>query len=72
MAPSVLHFSAFISNETCTSLAKLPTLMYTICCFAALMRKHHRIILNYYLKYMSGFDAQMLRNVVMVSVSIVR
>ena len=33
----------------------------------ALMRKHHRIILNYYLKYMSGFDAQMLRNVVMVS-----
>ena len=33
------------------------------------MRKHHRIILNYYLKYMSGFDAQMLRNVVMVSVS---
>ena len=35
----------------------------------ALMRKHHRIILNYYLKYMSGFDAQMLRNVVMVSVS---
>ena len=34
---------------------------------AALMRKHHRIILNYYLKYMSGFDAQMLRNVVMVS-----
>lgn len=33
----------------------------------ALMRKHHRVILNYYLKYMSGFDAQMLRNVVMVS-----
>lgn len=34
------------------------------------MRKHHRIILNYYLKYMSGFDAQMLRNVVMVSLSV--
>ena len=34
------------------------------------MRKHHRIILNYYLKYMSGFDAQMLRNVVMVGLSV--
>ena len=41
--------------------------MYIINTVAALMRKHHRIILNYYLKYMSGFDAQMLRNVVMVS-----
>ena len=33
----------------------------------ALVQKHHRIILNYYLRYMSGFDAQLMRNVVMVS-----
>ncbi len=37
------------------------------CCVVALMRKHHRIIANYYMKYMSGFDAQLMRNVVMVS-----
>lgn len=30
------------------------------------MRKHHRIIANYYIKYMAGFDAQLVRNVVMV------
>ncbi len=35
----------------------------------ALVQKHHRIILNYYLRYMSGFDAQLMRNVVMVSVN---
>ena len=30
------------------------------------MRKHHRVIATYYMKYMSGFDAQLMRNVVMV------
>ena len=30
------------------------------------MKKHHQIISNYYIKYMAGFDAQLMRNVVMV------
>ena len=34
----------------------------------ALLRKHYRIIQNYHLKYMSGFDAAYMRDVVMVSV----
>ena len=63
---------AALANCTCILLYKCACqVLYSISAYhspiAALMRKHHRIILNYYLKYMSGFDAQMLRNVVMVS-----
>lgn len=32
----------------------------------ALLRKHQRVVQNYYLRYMSGFDAQLMRDVVMV------
>lgn len=60
-------WSLIISNGALLALK----VFYSISAYhspvAALMWKHHRIILNYYLKYMSGFDAQMLRNVVMVS-----
>ena len=35
--------------------------------YADLMRKYHRIIRNYYIKYLSGFDAALMREVVMVS-----
>ena len=41
--------------------------MYVVCTQCVdLMRKHHKLIQNYYIKYMSGFDAQLMRNVVMV------
>ncbi|XP_064384719.1 nck-associated protein 1 homolog [Halichondria panicea] len=43
----------------------LPELLFNIAQLKTLVNKHHRVILNYYLRYMSGFDAQLMRNVVM-------
>ncbi len=34
---------------------------------SALTRKHYKVIQSYYLRYMSGFDAAYMRDVVMVS-----
>lgn len=36
-------------------------------CVSVLARKHYKVIQAYYLKYMSGFDAAYMRDVVMVS-----
>ena len=47
----------------CTMIPVYVTLASTV----ALLHKHHRIILNYYVRYLSGFDAQLMRNVVLVS-----
>jgi len=43
----------------------LPELIFQIVQLKALLRKHQRVVQNYYLRYMSGFDAQLMRDVVM-------
>ena len=34
---------------------------------AAILRKHERVVQNYFLRYMGGYDAQLMRDVVMVT-----
>ena len=51
--------------HTHTYTHSLDTLMHTHT-HTALLRKHQRIVQNYHLRYMSGFDAQLMRDVVMV------
>jgi len=49
----------------CTCNYSVPSQPQTPPCIA-LLRKHQRVVQNYYLRYMSGFDAQLMRDVVMV------
>ena len=37
-------------------------------CPLALLRKNQRVVQNYYLRYLGGYDAQLMRDVVMVRV----
>ena len=59
-----------MSNYTCTVHACtlcLPNVhMYIILVSIALVKKYAKVIQNYYLKFMGGFDAAQMREIVMV------
>ncbi|KAI6659919.1 Nck-associated protein 1-like [Oopsacas minuta] len=52
-----LQFSDFIDPH-------MPEMLFMICDFKALIYKHMQVVQNYYLKYLAGYDAAIMRDVV--------
>ena len=63
------HSHTYIHACTCmqSAIEAFCNMNTFVCiCPLALLRKNQRVVQNYYLRYLGGYDAQLMRDVVMV------